>query len=238
MAVFGAAYAEEQRPSAVWKGLTVPPQRAPSARLDRAPLSFATFSSTPILVGSFIESTERARLVHWNAHCRRTGADMTSEAELLEQARGLIDAYRARSLMIATAESCTGGLVAAFLTEISGSSAVVDRAFVTYSNAAKQEMIGVPEMLIATYGAVSAAVAQAMAEGALRGARANVAVAITGIAGPMGGSADKPVGLVHFALAQHGSATELAERRFGAIGRRQIRLASVAQAFAMLADVI
>jgi nicotinamide-nucleotide amidase len=161
---------------------------------------------------------------------------MTSEAELLAQASQLIDAYSARALMIATAESCTGGLVAAFLTEISGSSAVLDRAFVTYSNAAKHEMIGVPQTLLATYGAVSAPVAQAMAEGALAAAQANVAVAITGVAGPLGGSADKPVGLVHFALARHGFATTLAERRFGAVGRRQIRLASVAHAFAMLAE--
>jgi nicotinamide-nucleotide amidase len=160
---------------------------------------------------------------------------MTSEAELLAQAGQLIDAYSARALMIVTAESCTGGLVAAFLTEISGSSAVLDRAFVTYSNAAKHEMIGVPQTLIATYGAVSARVAQAMAEGALRASQADVAVAITGVAGPQGGNADKPVGLVHFALAQLGATTLLAERRFGAVGRRQIRLLSVAQAFAMLA---
>ncbi len=164
-----------------------------------------------------------------------TGADMT-EAELLERASQLIEAYSARALMIATAESCTGGLVAAFLTEISGSSAVVDRAFVTYSNAAKHEMIDVPQTLIATYGAVSAPVAQAMAEGALRAAQADVAVAITGVAGPLGGGADKPVGLVHFALARRGFATILTERRFGAVGRRQIRLLSVAQAFTMLAE--
>src|SRR5450631_1703903 len=117
---------------------------------------------------------------------------MLTEAELIEQAGRLIALYAARSLTLATAESCTGGLVAAFLTEISGSSAVVDRAFVTYSNAAKQEMVGVPPMLIKAHGAVSAAVARAMAEGALRAARADVAVAITGIAGPLGGSAEKP----------------------------------------------
>jgi nicotinamide-nucleotide amidase len=158
---------------------------------------------------------------------------MLTEAELIEQAGRLIALYAARSLTLATAESCTGGLVAAFLTEISGSSAVVDRAFVTYSNAAKQEMVGVPPMLIKAHGAVSAAVARAMAEGALRAARADVAVAITGIAGPLGGSAEKPVGLVHFAMAQRNAASALVERRFGAVGRRYIRFAAVAQAFAL-----
>jgi nicotinamide-nucleotide amidase len=150
---------------------------------------------------------------------------MMSDVELITQARHLIESYAARALMVATAESCTGGLVAAFLTEISGSSAVVDRAFVTYSNAAKHEMIGVPLALIAAHGAVS---------GALRVARADIAIAITGIAGPMGGSAEKPVGLVHFAVARRGGQCTHIARQFGAIGRRQVRLASVAQAFAML----
>ncbi|BAE51352.1 CinA family protein [Paramagnetospirillum magneticum] len=108
---------------------------------------------------------------------------------------------------LATAESCTGGLVAAVLTAIAGSSSVMERGFVTYSNEAKTEMLGVPAALIAAHGAVSREVAQAMAEGALAHSRADAAVAITGIAGPGGGTADKPVGLVHFALARRGADT-------------------------------
>ncbi|CUW40374.1 putative CinA (Competence-damage inducible protein) [Magnetospirillum sp. XM-1] len=119
-----------------------------------------------------------------------------------------------RGERVATAESCTGGLVAAALTAISGSSRVVDRGFVTYSNEAKAEMLGVPPDLIETHGAVSREVAVAMAEGALAHSRAHAAVAVTGIAGPGGGSADKPVGLVHFALARRGEATRHAEHRF------------------------
>lgn len=119
-----------------------------------------------------------------------------------------------RNERVATAESCTGGLVAAALTAIAGSSSVVDRGFVTYSNEAKAEMLGVPPDLIATHGAVSREVAVAMAEGALAHSRAHAAVAVTGIAGPGGGSAEKPVGLVHFALARRGQATRHAEHRF------------------------
>src|SRR3982751_3041231 len=119
-------------------------------------------------------------------------------------ARSLLDLCRSRKLTIATAESCTGGLVAAALTAIPGSSDVVDRGFVTYSNAAKTEMLGVPADLIATHGAVSEPVARAMAEGALSRSNADVAVAITGIAGPDGGSDAKPVGLVHLAAARNG----------------------------------
>jgi nicotinamide-nucleotide amidase len=157
-----------------------------------------------------------------------------SENELLTQAAEVIALYGAKSLKLVTAESCTGGLVAAFLTEISGSSAVLDRGFVTYSNAAKMAMLGVPQALLAEHGAVSEAVARAMAEGALTSAAAEVAVAITGIAGPLGGSADKPIGLVHFAVARRGRGSMLCVQRFGPLSRRQIRLACVARVFAML----
>jgi nicotinamide-nucleotide amidase len=157
-----------------------------------------------------------------------------SDGQLLTQAAEVIALYAAKSLKLATAESCTGGLVAAFLTEISGSSVVLDRGFVTYSNEAKTTMIGVPQALLAEHGAVSEAVARAMAEGALKSASADVAVAITGIAGPTGGSPDKPVGLVHFAVARRGADSRLSVQRFGPLSRRQIRLASVAEAFALL----
>jgi nicotinamide-nucleotide amidase len=143
-------------------------------------------------------------------------------------------AARARGWTVATAESCTGGLVAAALTEIAGSSDVVDRGFVTYSNAAKQALLAVPATLLAEFGAVSPGVARAMAEGALAASGADLAVAITGIAGPGGGSADKPVGLVWLAVAAKGGETAVREKRFGDIGRPQVRLASVRTALEML----
>jgi len=124
------------------------------------------------------------------------------DKNLVAAAQAVITAHQQAGTMVATAESCTGGLVAAALTCIAGSSAVVDRGFVTYSNQAKSQMLGVAEPLIAEHGAVSSQVAQAMAEGALLHSAAQVAVSITGIAGPGGGSDDKPVGLVYFALAQ------------------------------------
>jgi nicotinamide-nucleotide amidase len=129
-------------------------------------------------------------------------------------------------MTIATAESCTGGLIAAALTEIPGSSAAVYGGFVTYANEAKVAMIGVPERLIAGHGAVSAQVARAMAEGARRTALVDLAIAVTGIAGPDGGSAEKPVGLVHLACAT-AAGTSHVERRFGAIGRQEVRAATV-----------
>jgi nicotinamide-nucleotide amidase len=140
----------------------------------------------------------------------------------------------ARGLKAATAESCTGGLVAGMITEVPGSSAVLERGFVTYSNAAKSELLGVPAELIARLGAVSEEVAAAMAAGALAHSGADVAVAITGIAGPDGGTAAKPVGPVHFAAARRGGPTVTEERRFGAIGRSAVRLAAVREALAML----
>jgi nicotinamide-nucleotide amidase len=149
-------------------------------------------------------------------------------------ARRLLELCRAQGLRIATAESCTGGLVAGALTEIASSSDVVDRGFVTYSNDAKAAMLGVPRELIAHHGAVSEEVARAMAEGALAHSGVDLAVAITGIAGPNGGSAEKPVGLVHFACAGPGAAIVAIERRFGDLGRSEIRTASVEQALELL----
>src|SRR5215813_12312693 len=159
---------------------------------------------------------------------------MEYEEELRGLARALLDLCRAKRLMIATAESCTGGLVAAMLTEIPGSSDVLERGFVTYSNAAKTEMLGVPADVIARFGAVSRETAEAMAQGALARSPADLAVAITGIAGPGGGTPDKPVGLVHFAAAARGGRRLHVEKRFGPIGRREVRLKSVAEALAML----
>jgi nicotinamide-nucleotide amidase len=152
---------------------------------------------------------------------------------LIEQAAALLRRYDSKGWRIATAESCTGGLVAALLTEISGSSSVVERSFVTYSNEAKTEMLGVPAGLIAQVGAVSEAVARAMAEGALDLSPADVAVAITGIAGPGGATATKPVGLVHFAIARPGSTTTL-ERRYGDLGRSIVREKAVEEALKLL----
>ena len=146
----------------------------------------------------------------------------------------VLDAARRLNLTIATAESCTGGLVAAALTEIAGSSDVVDRGFVTYSNAAKQALLGVSETDLRLHGAVSGPVAKAMAEGALKAAGAGVAVAVTGIAGPGGGSADKPIGLVWLAVARQGAETVLREERYGDLGRNGVRIASVRSALEML----
>lgn len=135
----------------------------------------------------------------------------------------VIEALRAMGWKLATAESCTGGMVAAAITDNAGSSDVFDRGFVTYSNLSKAEMLGVVPALIATHGAVSAQVARAMAEGALLYSKAYISVAITGVAGPGGGSAEKPVGLVHFAVAAKGVSTANYEMRFGNIGRQKVR---------------
>ena len=156
------------------------------------------------------------------------------DRKLLATAERILQAARQRKLKIATAESCTGGLVAGLLTEIPGSSDVVDRAFVTYSNEAKQAMLGVPVRTLERYGAVSRQTASAMARGALANSDADIAVAITGVAGPGGGTAKKPVGLVHFyALARDGRKIRR-ERRYGRIGRAKVRMRSVAEAAAML----
>ena len=153
-------------------------------------------------------------------------------------ARLVLTLARDAGVTLATVESCTGGLVAGALTAIPGSSDVVDRGFVTYSNAAKTALVGVPEALIAAHGAVSEPVARAMAEGGVKAAGVGAAVAITGVAGPGGGSADKPVGLVHLAVARGGRPTSHREMRFGDIGREAVRLESVRVALEMLAEAL
>ncbi len=158
--------------------------------------------------------------------------------DLLEQARGLLDTLRAQELMLATAESCTGGLICACLTDIPGSSDGLDRGFVTYSNEAKTQMLGVPEELIASKGAVSKEVACAMAEGALKHSSADIAVSVTGIAGPGGGSVEKPIGLVHFTVARRGGVLKPLQCAYGDLGRSQIREKSVEEAFRLVRSVI
>jgi nicotinamide-nucleotide amidase len=157
--------------------------------------------------------------------------------ELRNAATAVLDACRARGLKLATAESCTGGLVAAALTDIAGSSDVVDRGFVTYSDQAKQEMLGVPAETLRDHGAVSRQTAEAMACGAIAHSSAGISVAITGVAGPGGGSADKQVGLVHFAAASRGGMLTHREMRYGDIGRAEVRRRSVLQALTMLRSI-
>jgi nicotinamide-nucleotide amidase len=157
-----------------------------------------------------------------------------SKTTLRGRAKRVLDLCRARGLLVATAESCTGGLVAAALTEIAGSSDVVDCGFVTYSNAAKRALLGVPAKTLERHGAVSAETAIAMAAGALKHSQADLAVSITGIAGPGGGSKQKPVGLVHFAAASRDGRRIARKRLYGKIGRRRVRQRSVDQALALL----
>jgi nicotinamide-nucleotide amidase len=148
-------------------------------------------------------------------------------------ARAVLDACAQRGIMLATAESCTGGMIAAALTDIAGSSAVVDRGFVTYSNAAKMEMLGVSAITLGAHGAVSAETALEMAAGALAHSRAGIALSVTGIAGPDGGSAEKPVGLVWFGLAMEGAEPRAAQRIFESRGRDFIRREAVRTALEM-----
>ncbi len=156
--------------------------------------------------------------------------------EIEAEAIVLLNACRARSVRLATAESCTGGLIAGCLTEVPGSSDVVDRGFVTYSNAAKHQMLGVSEALIAEHGAVSELVAVAMAEGALARSEAKIAVSVTGIAGPGGGSSEKPVGLVHMAAAMTGAET-VHQRHVFTGDRTAVRAATVVAALRLLCNV-
>jgi len=158
-------------------------------------------------------------------------------ADIEDEARRIIAEFSARGMMVATAESCTGGLIAGALTEISGSSAVVDRGFVTYTNEAKMDLLGVKSTTLAAFGAVSKETALQMVQGALFRSRANLAVAVTGIAGPGGGSAEKPVGLVHLAARSREGAILHREMRYGDIGRTDIRLATIRTAFELLRDV-
>lgn len=163
---------------------------------------------------------------------------MTFDPDLVASAECLLAELRQRQMMLATAESCTGGLICGLLTEIAGSSDVVDRGFVTYSDEAKIDMLGVPAETLARVGAVSRETALAMASGALAHSRASIAVSVTGIAGPSGGSAEKPVGLVHFGLARKGGALVHREEWFGDIGRQKVRIGSVRVALRMIADAL
>ncbi|MAL87563.1 MULTISPECIES: CinA family protein [unclassified Brevundimonas] len=155
--------------------------------------------------------------------------------DLMTLAEAVVARAQARGMTLATAESCTGGLVAALITSVAGSSAVLEQGAVTYSNAAKTRMLDVPAALIEAHGAVSQPVAEAMATGARARAGVGLAVSITGVAGPGGGSAEKPVGLVHFGLATADGVRHL-ERRFGEGDRQAIRLAATEQALRLLLD--
>ncbi len=157
---------------------------------------------------------------------------------LAREASLLLEALQAMKLKLVTAESCTGGLIAALFTEIPGASDVLERGFVTYSNASKEECLGVPAALLAEHGAVSEAVARAMAEGALTHSRADIAVAVTGLAGPGGGSAGKPIGLVYVAAARKGVATLHRECRFGGISRSEVRLRAVEAALELVRQIL
>jgi nicotinamide-nucleotide amidase len=156
------------------------------------------------------------------------------EPTQLELAASIIDRCRVRRLRVVTAESCTGGLISACLTAIAGSSTVFDRGFITYSNDAKMELLGVPGDLLVRSGAVDEAVVRAMAEGAVRASGADLAVAVTGIAGPDGGTVHKPVGLVHLAAARAASDT-WHERHVFAGDRQAVRAATVTAALGLLA---
>ena len=159
-------------------------------------------------------------------------------ARVMDLAADVIDAARKSGDLIATAESCTGGLVSAALTEIPGASDVFDRGFVTYTNTAKSQLLDVPYWLIEKHGAVSEEVARAMAGGGLKASNASLAVAVTGIAGPGGGSAEKPVGLVHFAVGRTDRPTHHERVQFGDLGREEIRARSVEQALSLLLDSV
>lgn len=157
--------------------------------------------------------------------------------DIEEEARRIVSKFADRELMISTAESCTGGLIVGALTEIAGSSAVVDRGFVTYTNEAKMDLLGVNAATLKAHGAVSEQTALQMVQGALFRSRADIAVAVTGIAGPGGGSAEKPVGLVHIAARNRSGSILHRDMRYGDIGRGEIRLATLRTAFEMLIEV-
>lgn len=158
--------------------------------------------------------------------------------DILTHATDLLEMARQRGLHIATAESCTGGLIMGALTEIAGSSDVVDRAFVTYTNRAKREMLGVPAEILRQHGAVSEECACAMATGALKASAANLALSVTGIAGPGGGSTDKPVGLVHMAVAGRDGTLLHEKHLFGEVGRDKVRMATVKAGLSLLARAL
>lgn len=158
-------------------------------------------------------------------------------SELENSAQALLARCSDAGLLLASAESCTGGLIAGLLTSVAGSSAVVERGFVTYSNEAKTEMLGVPAALIARHGAVSQAVAQAMVLGVLERAPVDLAVSVTGVAGPGGGSAEKPVGLVFIGVCRRGAAPTVTRNLFSG-DRQAVRLASVRKALSLLDGLI
>jgi nicotinamide-nucleotide amidase len=157
--------------------------------------------------------------------------------DIVEAAKRLLDICKRKNLTVATVESCTAGLIAGTLTEVPGTSSILDRGFVTYSNQAKQDMVGVSAATLKAHGAVSRETAEEMARGAIAHAPVDLAVSVTGIAGPDGGSAEKPVGLVHFAVASRSGRIVHTEKRFGDIGRSEVRKQSVLQAFRMLHDL-
>ena len=160
-----------------------------------------------------------------------------SASEIKSLARALLDLCKMRNLTIATAESCTGGLVCAALVDIPGSSAVVASGFITYSNEAKHELLGVSNQTLETFGAVSKETATGMASGALKKSKADLTVSVTGIAGPGGATPGKPVGLVHLAAASRDGRTVTREKRFGAIGRTAVRNRSVIEALKLLTEL-
>lgn len=160
-----------------------------------------------------------------------------ADREMTDAAIALLDVCKRKDLTVATAESCTGGLVAGAISEIAGSSWVLDRGFVTYSNMAKQQMLGVTPSTIDVYGAVSTECAEEMAKGALAHASVDLAVSITGIAGPTGAVPGKPIGLVYFCAASRSGRVIAHDRKYGDIGRAQVRRASVLQALAMLQEL-
>jgi nicotinamide-nucleotide amidase len=159
-------------------------------------------------------------------------------ADVLERAAAILELCRAGGLTIVTAESCTGGLIAACFTEIAGASDVFERGYVTYSNRAKMELLGVDPQTLARFGAVSKETALEMAKGALTRAKTDLAIAVTGIAGPGGGSAEKPVGLVHVAVAATASRPAHRECRFGDIDRAEIRMRTLRQALSLTMDAL
>jgi nicotinamide-nucleotide amidase len=163
---------------------------------------------------------------------------MMDRDEVARLAKALHERLLAGKLSLVTAESCTGGLIAAAITEIPRASLTLERGYVTYSNAAKESDLGVPASVLGKHGAVSEETARAMAEGALTHSKADLAISVTGIAGPDGGSEEKPVGLVHFAAARRGGRTLHREMRFGDLGRTEVRRRSVLAAFALLNELL
>tara|TARA_R110002096_G_scaffold52071_1_gene135844 strand:- start:339 stop:836 length:498 start_codon:yes stop_codon:yes gene_type:complete len=163
---------------------------------------------------------------------------MEFDKDIHTLADNLLEAARQRGMLIATAESCTGGLVAGALTDIAGSSDVFDRGFVTYTNEAKQQMLGVSAQSLDRYGAVSDAIVKEMAYGALANSMADLAISISGIAGPGGGSEEKPVGTVYFGLSQLGETPHSEKREFGDVGRAEIRRQAVIVALSLMLEAI